>query len=326
LDVDYQIPGKIGALILTVERAESVSQLKISYRGKEIEPGDIEFWEKGNLVLKTPCKGIAQRPGYLVKSGVVLAIRPGFSEEGLNLLFSECEFSLTDWKAACLTACLEGDLAEALRICRQELRPALGESGRIERICGQISGLQALTRTEGFTLRPVLATRSLEVEREARLAAYEPVWRGILQCWPDAASLSNPWRCREDELQHGTSAPINLQDEVADLVQACFNATSQNTSPQTIASSCEAVQAVVDPDLQNGWVALRGWTHLLIKEYTEARKVFDSVEPVQGDPFSLALGARLAGHLSSAESEEPSAADFGGSSDTIWAEVFAPIL
>ena len=323
LDIAYEIPAGVGALNLTLERSDNSSLLRISHQGKEPLLGDIEIWEKGNLVLRTPCEGISERPGYTVKPGVALAIRYSASEEGLSILLSEFEFSASDWKSACLVSCLEGDLVESVRILRKEIRPNLDKPDQIERISSLISGFGTVTRTDGFSLAPAPATRSPVIEREVKLAAFEPVWRGIARCWPSASKVRSPWCESDPATPQTTDLPGDLPNDVAVLIHACSKAVEEKLLPDLPPDS---EKTSTDPAAQNGWAAFVGWNHLLQREYEQAQEAFSSVPPIQEDPFCLGIGVELADHLTRAENEEVSETDLAASSDRAWKNLLSQVL
>jgi hypothetical protein len=210
-------------------------------------------------------------------------------------------------------------LAEALRIFQNKSVEFSEGTHLLERIYGVVSAIQVLTRSEGFALRPALATRSLADSERRTLGAYRPVWQGILSCWPNAGHVPNPWDRGEIERDSDHIGIAGIAAEARPLVEACLAAGSGDVFPKPVTLA----HAAGDPRVLNGWRALEGWTCLIHDEYEKAHKAFASVEPIEGDPFGLVPGGTLSNHLALAQDEVQSEEEIAISSDKVWGDTFS---
>ena len=117
-----------------------------------------------------------------------------------------------------------------------------------------------------------------------------------------------------------------IEAEVERLIEACIRAVNQPPREDEFPIASSPDQTVADPRVVNGWQALRGWTHLFHDSFEEARAAFTSVEPVEGDPFGLALGEALANHLTLSQTGAPFEEAMAILSDRVWERTFSSMI
>jgi hypothetical protein len=282
---------------------------------------NVEYWEGGEIVRSSPLLAWTERPPYRLEPETSVFLRCSESSVGLEILISEIEFSPRLWRMASLVACLEGNLKEALRVCREKLQWEGGRAVEMLTPCGWISALQPLTKSDGFVLKPTPLTRGNTSTSMDLRDAYQPVWSGIVRCWPVAAKTKNPWAevCPIDDTL--VNSDLGLDPDIEELVNACIGSASIGP---------HAGEAVSDfgksssgrPDLANGWAALHGIAHLVRREFDRSLEAFTSVQPIPSDPFGLTTGAALAQHLIEVELHETNPTDLEGSTDRVWKSLF----
>jgi hypothetical protein len=144
-----------------------------------------------------------------------------------------------------------------------------------------------------------------------------PVWNGILDCWPEAGELPNPWRESQQPVPiEGRKVP----EEVMSLVDAAVKAggSSEPLNPPYSMDS-------LDSRVLEGWAAIEGWRLLAERDYVAALEKFTSIPlSAERDPFGLEMGAQLSRHLLNVETNE--LFDKELSSDTVWRRIFEGIL
>lgn len=276
----------------------------------------LEFWEGGAVVLRAPLRTLAAGLPYRIKPGMSLAIREAGAYQGCRLLMVETEFSHQDWTSALVSACLSGDLGLATQLLKSKLATSgLGVSIR-SKVGAQISALASLTKTHQNILQPAPVTRAGEVDPEQFLSVYGLVWSGVVQCWPEAGAIPNPWTDAA-ESPAGQATTAGALDPAAGLLAMACIRTALGSSVQ------DSPPDAADLRLRNGWTALAGWGALLKRDSETAHKIFSSGESTQGDPFGLELGRMLSQHLQSFEGTNQQ--DRAASGDQVWDLVLSPL-
>lgn len=320
--MDLQAMSSEGAasLRLKLSREGTVTLLHVTCPGSADSAGEIEFWERGELVRRSSLPLTDQAPPFRVQMGVAVTVKHSLQDGGHEILLSDTEFSAREWTAAARIACVEGSLGEALRILSEELSLDSAELGWVHRAYRLIGALQAMTRSDDFILRPIPAVRAPIEDLEWRSAVISPVWEGIRTCWPEARSLRFPDSTGDSEVIKESVSGLNLDQGVSEFVKSFFLVA--NGLSVSSEDGCERSPREDAPTrLQNGWAGLRGWGALMEGKCLEAREAFESAGEVEGDPFSLRLGEQIAEHLMLFRSE---ASDdrVELSSDLLWGEIF----
>ncbi|NUN98006.1 MAG: hypothetical protein HUU16_17725 [Candidatus Omnitrophica bacterium] len=309
-------PGSpCGRIRLSLEWKEG--EILVRWRGEGTSKNHLEFWREGRLVRAVSASVPIEIPSELFAAGDTLVVRLDRDNVGLTLQWIPVELGLSDWVSACIGNALAGNPRESVRLLRTEVLERFPEPLLIERAACLLSSLGSVTKNIRGLLMPVPLTRSAN-RREDQRNAFQVVWRGMLQCWPDAGLRPNPWAVELEDF--GTPPP--LPSQVEELVLALFQAVEQ--PPQEM--SCHQA-TLTDPNLRMGWASFWGWSLLLSDQPEEAKACFDSVEASEEDPFSLRESRGLAAHLLAySESRRPSREEWMDSSLGVWRKVFQLIL
>jgi hypothetical protein len=324
LMLDYRLQDSPHRLTLDIEPDEMGCLVNFTIRVEGKPEGNIEIWEKGELSLRTSCASFSRGRVFSTNQGTAIAIRHSASSQGAKILLYQTEFSREDWQAAFVSTCIGGHLSKASEILLNRLLPAIGSVGWLEGIHRRISALSAVTKVDGCVLYPIPATRSSSVDQEDRLTAYNLVWNGILQCWPSAADIPNPWSKDPPGSVSTTGMKPSLDQQVPMLVHACIGAARGESMPA--ANDRDVMSGEPDSRVKDGWAALLGWTALLTGDYRKASEIFQSGGGATNDPFALEVSALLADHLCQSALIETNREQPRQSSDRIWREVLSPLL
>jgi len=303
------------ALTLKLEPEVEGREINLSIRSGRDTAGNIEIWEAGVLSLRTASSALGKGAVFSIEPGTAIAIRRSGSEDGARILVAEVEFSSEDWKAAFVSSCLRGHLSDAFDILKNRLWPSFGAEEWLDRVRRQFSALTAVTKMDGCFLTPIPTTRDSAVNPNDRMHAYGLVWNGILQCWPSAARVPNPW----SEGHPGIQSEIELDRDASQLVSACISAATEK-------STWIAADDLGEPRAAEGWSALQGWTAMLSSDYRRANQIFNSTRATEGDPFSLGMSARLAEHLVQSSAIQSMEERPHRSSDEVWREILSPLM
>lgn len=303
------------APIVKIQASKEGCSLRVESSGTEI--GELEVWAEGDLRRSFTASNGSSAPPIPFGLGTFLAVRQAGAERGAGIYLVPLEFGRRDWIAACVSSALTGDILEATRILKHEIRSGREEGNRLNRFTTLVSSVFAVTKLVNGSLFPVPVTRGGEAEYEERLAAYSPVWEGICACWPRAAEYPNPWTANECE----EVSEVNLPNEADLLIDTVIQATRRTPDPSELAPLSGS-----SSEVRAGWAALNGWTHILSGRPSDALNAFDSVEVTEADPFLLKSSRELARHLAEVQTGTTTGEKIQASSDRVWKEVFQPLI
>ncbi|NUN95012.1 MAG: hypothetical protein HUU16_02460 [Candidatus Omnitrophica bacterium] len=279
--------------------------------------GQVETWVDGELLRSIPAENLPRRPLSGLKPGCAISFRIDGASTGFSILLAPLEFGRKDWFSAAIANILSGNPSEGIRILTECEPPLIPDHSKCSRIAAFLRSIGAVTGTIHAALSPLPVLRSGMAEREGRLDLFRPVWKGIVETWPDAAGIENPWRA-EAARPAGETQP--LPESVRALIHAAACAALGLEIPGGALREDEP-----DPFVSAGWAALEGWQCLADQDFSSALESFSSVptDPSR-DPFGLFLGAELARHL--LNFEKAAQAEREEASDRLWRELFDDVL
>lgn len=309
--IEAETGSASSCLNLLIQRSDDSWQMIVQPSG--IPHGRVEIWKDGDLLRNLPVENLARRPLRELEPGSNISLRFEGAETGASVILAEFEFSRLDWLAICLTNVLTGNLREAIQVLKHSLPDEILGEGILRRVESWLRATCAATRSVNAVLCPLPALRSVDPRNEDRLSMFLPVWNGILDCWPEAGGMPNPWReSQEPVLIEEPKVP----EEVMSLVDAAVQAGG-GSEPYSMDS--------LDSRVLEGWAAIEGWRLLAERDYVAALEKFTSIPlSSERDPFGLEMGAHLSRHLLNVETNEPFEKEL--SSDSVWRRIFEGIL
>lgn len=158
---------------IRMDRIDAKNTLYLASAGTRKKVGPIEIWEKGNLIRRTEGCGPGSEIPVSVQDGTAVVVRYGSIDSGVEILIAEGEFGPDEWKALLGCLCLQGRFGKALDLFNNQITEDSTKTPWLPRFRSFLSGVAAVTKTDGYVLRPLPVMRSQNTSAEVA-----PVWEG----------------------------------------------------------------------------------------------------------------------------------------------------
>ncbi len=163
LVTEFIQPDK-GRLQFRITRSEGKNSLLVTCDSPNRKSETIEVWEKGVLIRRTSGSTERQQIPNLVQDGTAVVIRWSSSDTGVEVIIDEGEFGSGEWKALLACLCLQGKFALALELLQNPALEEFAISSILSRFRAFLSGVNAVTKSDGYVLRPLPAVRAVETQ------------------------------------------------------------------------------------------------------------------------------------------------------------------
>jgi hypothetical protein len=172
-----------GLLHLRLMRSGGTNSLFVTCDGAVIEGETIEVWEQGALLRRTDLKSVGGAIQVTLRDGIAMVVRRGSADAGVEVLTDEGEFGSVEWMALIAGLCLQGSLPRAIQLLNEKAADLLGDSKLLARFHAFLRGLAAVTRSEGYALRPLPVVRSSETTAHTALPTKDSIPPQIHEAW-----------------------------------------------------------------------------------------------------------------------------------------------
>jgi hypothetical protein len=316
--IELDLPPETGGGVIRIVTEEKSEKLHLHVRTEDPRSleGNIEIWENGSLLQSTPGNRASELTIPAESLGGAMSIKNTAWSHGAGLRFVPVEFQRADWLAACLCCGLEGEFVKASSILREELKGLIEESPAFSKLGGFVDAIRSLAKCENCVLVPVPAIRSAGLSEVSRVEALRTLWEGIVVCWPEARMMETPW----NEEEADSTGALNLSPDTLHYIQAVVDAAHDPPNPESLEINPS------DPNLFCGWMALKGWVHILSGDYGKGLETLESISITENDPFGVSSTVALAKHLMVTEDMEATEDDKTTSSNEVWRTLFSELM
>ena len=172
-----------GLLQLQITRNRGMNHLSFLDDGLSPKGRTIEIWEKGGLLRRTGTNLKNARIPFSIPDGTAVVVRCGTSPAGIEILLAEGEFGQDAWKALLACLCLQGKFHQALKVLKNFRDDIDSSLSLLSRFQAFLAGTAAVTKSEGYVLRPIPVVRSQDYHSQEDHTLWESVPEDYQVTW-----------------------------------------------------------------------------------------------------------------------------------------------